>query len=254
MTGRHKAAMKILVNTYYDKDSTEMAIDLIPKGIEPVECATKEETLVYLKNDPSVIVVVTETKEIEFLQEIKKLTPHVYIFLIYHSSLKPQELLPLMKVGIAALIEYSNATSVITESIIQNIIRNNIRSTERRLHIRVAPNNFEKAQAAIYVKDMNRFVKGELVDLSAGGIAVRLQDTLEASILNVNNVYDPLLVQIRGMEIRTLAKLVGRRQLMTGFKFENVEEKEMKKLSSYIYMRIMEQSKNFLDDMMITKK
>lgn len=245
--------MKLLINTYSEKDSLELAINLIPKGIEPIETASQEETIAVLKNDPQIVVLLTEAKDIEYLTEIKKTSPNTHIFLVYHQSLKPQELMPMMKVGITALIEYTVSSSAITESIIQNIIRNNIRSEERRLHIRVTPNHFEKAMAAIYVRDLNRFLKGELLDISAGGAAVKLQDTIEASMLNINSVYDPLLVQIRGMEIRTLAKLVGRRKEMTGFKFENVEEKEMRKLAGYVYMRVMEQSKQFIDNMMEKK-
>jgi hypothetical protein len=246
--------MKIVIYTFAENFTLQLAIELIPKGVEPVEVTTREEVLEFLKNqNDEAIILLSESSELEFLKQAKEIKSNTYIFLIYHGSFKSAELMELMKIGITSLIEYSDNPAKIVDDIIQNIIRNNIRINERRKHLRITPSPYEEVTASIYIKNINRFVHGSLIDISAGGVAVKLKDSIEASILIINQIYDPLLLHIRGMEIKTISRLIGKRGAMAGFKFENVEEKDMRKIATYIHMRIGENTKKLINELLKTK-
>lgn len=245
--------MKIAIYTYSDNFTTQLAIETIPKGVEPIECKEKDELVQIIAEDKEIILIVTESTEMEFLEKVKEVRPDVNIFLIIHKSYKPKDMMKLLKIGIRSLIEFAEDTSRVGDAIIENIIQNNIRTDDRRQHVRVTPNPFEKSIVAIYIRDLNRFVNGELIDVSTGGAAVKLFDSLDASILSLNGIYDPFIIQIRGMDIKAVAKLMGKRQDMAGFRFENIEKVDMSKLSGYIHMRISENSRRRNDELMQEK-
>ena len=153
---------------------------------------------------------------------------------------------------LSLLYDISKEFQQIVDDIIKNIIKNNIRYYEKRRHIRVNPKPYESISASIYIKNINRFINGSLMDISAGGVSIKLNDSLEASILVVNNIYDPLLLHIRGMDIKTIARLVGKSNDIAGLKFENVEKNDMGKIATYIHMRILEKSKKHINDLLKT--
>lgn len=243
--------MKIAVYSFSENFTLQLAVGLIPKGIEPIEIDKVENLLLVLQNDMEIPILLTESPDLAILEKAREIRPKIHIFLIIHSSFKPQELIKLSKVGITALIDYAENANTVIESVTQNIIKHGIRVEERRAHIRVTPSAYEQATASIYVKNINRFIQSSLIDISAGGIAVKILDSLDASIVVVGNVYEPIFLHITGMDIKCQAKLMGKRNDIAGFKYESVEEKEMNKIASYIHNRIMENSKKNYDSMLL---
>jgi hypothetical protein len=237
--------LKIVVYTYAESYTLQLAIELIPKGVEPLEMKSKDDVIVALKAINDVNLVVTESPEIEFLQHVKEANPKVNIFLLFHQNLKPKELMSMMSLGITALIEYSPTPAVIAESIIHNIIKFDLRAPERRAHVRVQPSGVENAVGAVYLRDAGKFIRGGLIDISAGGAAIQFYDSIEASMLLANHIYDPVLLQMRGLEIKTIARMKGKRESVAGFQFENVEEREMHKIATYVHYKMNEGSDDF---------
>lgn len=156
----------------------------------------------------------------------------------------------LSKLGVHALIPYKENANAIAEDIIENIIKNHIESHERRAHVRIQPKEYENIEASIFIKGINRFVHGKLIDISAGGVAIRLNDSIEASILDMEKLYNPVVLHIRGMEVKTLSRLKGKRADMAGFKFENIEKSDMHHIATYIHMRLQDSSAKVLGELM----
>lgn len=244
--------MRAVILTYSNDFTLELAIELIPKSIETVEANDEKEALEFLNFNNDIHILITEVSVLEFLKKAKSIKPKLYIFMIYHKNFKPKDMMAFMNIGITGLIEYSESSSTVCDLIIQSIFQNGIKVNEQRKHIRIFPSPYEKLTASVYIKTINRFVKGTLLDISAGGIALKLDDTLDASILTKHNIYDPLILHIRGMEVKTISRLMSKQADKVGFRFENVEEIQMHKIATYIHMRIRENSKKQISNLMNT--
>ena len=246
--------MRCLVYCYAPEIAKQLAIQLIPKGFEPIEVENVDEVYALLKMSEKNHLLITENVQEEFLQKVRETDPDIALFLLYHVSMKPSEVIKLQKAGVQALIEYMEDTPLLSDIITDQVIRNHIKVEERRKHVRVMPAQYENNQASVFIKGIGRFVQGRLIDLSAGGVAIKLNDSIEASILDKDKVYNPLVLHIRGMEIKTIAKLIGKREDFAGFKFEIVEEKDMTRISSYIHMRLQESKYSTIKAMMRNEK
>ena len=115
--------MKMIVYTYDEKFTFQLAIELIPKGFEAIEANNREEIFNALKND-NINILVCECSDFEFLKQIKSINPGIYIFLIYHRNFKSDELVKIMKIGVTALIEYSDNPAIIVDDIMSELNRN----------------------------------------------------------------------------------------------------------------------------------
>lgn len=239
--------MKMIVHTYSHAFADELGIELIPMGIESVESGTPEEAVALLAQDQSINIILTENHDIDFLKKMKETKASLHIFLMAHQTLKPDYLRTLMSIGITSIINYSENVPVIAEEVVKDIINNNIKTDERRFHVRVQPRDVENVKAAVFLKDLKKFIQGDILDISAGGIAVKLEDSLDASMLVIKTLYDPVVISMKGMQIKTLARLVGQRKDVAGFKFENVEAKDMKKIAAYIHKKITENARKLIE-------
>ncbi len=243
--------MKSIVHTYSHAFAEELGIELIPMGIETVEAATPDEVLALLKKDESVQILMSESVEAPYLQNVRETRPAVHIFLLAHQNLKPGDLKALGPAGITSVIAYSENVANIAEEFVKTILRNNIRTTERRAHVRVQPRDVENVKAAVLIRDLSgdrhRFIQGSVLDISAGGVAIRLDDLREAGALKLKTVYDPVVIVMKGMQIKTVSRLMGRRDNIAGFKFENVEPADMRKIASYIHGKVSECTRKFTD-------
>ena len=240
--------MKMIIYTYTGNYAPALGVDLIPMGIEGVYTGSADDTINIIKQDKSIVILLTENVNAEFITSVKKENPEINIFLIITKGVKSSDIIALKKYGIVALINYSDNTSLMAEEIVKNIIMNNIRSNDKRFHIRVQPKEHEDLKVAIFIRNLQKFVRGKVIDISAGGLAIKLDSSLDASLLMPKTVYDPVIVSIMGTEVKTLASMIAKRGDIAGFKFDNVEQKDMKKIATYIHNRITENTKNLMNE------
>lgn len=238
--------MKMVIYVFTKSYSTSLGIDLIPMGIEGIEVPTKEDAINILKQDDTINILLSENFEPDFLKTVKEINPGLHVFLVANQTMRPSDIIALHKHGVEAVIAYMENTSAMADEIVKSIITNNIRTSEKRFHIRVQPKEYEDVRAAIFIKNVGKFVRGRILDISAGGLAMRLNDSLEASLLTPKTVYDPLLISIQGNEVKTLSYLIAKRADAAGFKFDNVEANDMKKIATYIHNKVTENSKNLM--------
>lgn len=238
--------MKMIVNMYSHAFQEELGVELIPMGIESVEAGTPDEAVSLLTQDQGISIILTENHNIDFLKKMKEVKPSLHIFLMAHQTLKPETLRTLTSIGITSIIIYSENVALIAEEVVKDIIQNNIKANERRFHVRVQPRDVENVKGAIFIKDLKKFIHGVILDISAGGLALKLDDSLDASLLSVKTVYDPVVISMKGMQIKTLSRIVGLRNDVAGFKFENVEAKDMKKIAVYIHKKVTEDTRKLI--------
>jgi len=245
--------MKILLYTFSEDYNRELGIDLIPFGIESIECNFEKQVFDILKFNSDINILTTENYNINFLEEVRKLKQEMNFFLIIPNSFKPNELIKLTKFGIKSILNYNDNTYQMAEEIIKTILRYNLKTNERRMHMRVKINSYEKITASVFLKDLRKFIRGLLIDISAGGFLLKLYDSLESSLLVPNKPYDPVIITIGPFEIKTVSTLVYKKDDMAGFRFDNIEYKERRIIASYIHRKIQENIKELLSKSQISQ-
>jgi hypothetical protein len=234
--------MKVIMYSRFPGKSPNLYIDLIPMGLECMEVKTGDDLINALKNDPAISIILTENYEIEFLKQIREINKDISIFLMMKNTMKPEQIKALSSLGISAIIYLSEDTGSIAEEIVRCIVSQNIQRKDKRTHFRVKPGAKDNLKCAISIKNLNRYIQGSIIDISAGGCAVSLDNRSDISYLTPKMVYDPLIVIINNEGVKTLATLVAIRKSFAGFKFDNVEPAGMKLIATYIYKRMVETS------------
>lgn len=243
--------MKALLYAYNPEYAKELAIRLIPFGIEAIPCSETEDILAQQCEEESPFhLVFTEKTEKDFISKLKEKYNNTHTIVLSSKDLPPAELKELVPLGITTVMRLKNQPDAMVEEIVQFIVSHNIRSNDKRLHIRVQPQPHETATASVFLKKMARFVRGKILDISAGGFALLADDSLEISLLSPGEIYDNVILSLNGREIKTVAKMVVRRDVIAGFKFENVEPKEMLEIASYIYNHLEDNYRRKLRAMM----
>ncbi len=72
--------MKALIYTYSLGFAKDLAIELIPTGIECYKTSSREEALLVLDKTPDIILFITENWEFDFLTKVKEIRKDIYIF------------------------------------------------------------------------------------------------------------------------------------------------------------------------------
>jgi hypothetical protein len=237
----------MLIYTYSKTYTQELAIELIPLGIDPIETIDVADVERWVEKDSSLNVLLTESPDVDFLQFVRQKNPALHIFLIAHSSVKPADLIRISKLGIQSIINFQDNSNQLAEDVIRTVIQQNIRTQDKRLHVRVQPKSFEKLMASIYIRPRNRFLYGSIIDISAGGVAIRIPEEPDSEHLISGALFDPLILSLKGSDVKTVSTMVGKRQNFAGFKFDNVETRDMRIIADYVHSRLMDNARNFMD-------
>lgn len=238
--------MKIGIYTYSAETNLELAVNLIPSGIEPLELKTGSEVIHLLKNDVDIHLLLSAITDHDFLKEVTEVRGDLPIFLIIGKAFKPQDLIKLNHIGVRTVVQHTENTPALANSIVDHIFRLNLTPDERRKHIRIPVGENDKAIASVFLKFLKKFVYGTIVDISAGGVALQINDSLDASLLNVGETYDPVVLEIWGIKIRAACKVMGKRGLMVGLRFEHLSEKDVRNLSMQIYRQFTQSNRKFM--------
>lgn len=240
--------MKILIYTYSGHYNKDLALEMIPLGMEPLEACSVEEALGFIEKTEGLQIIITENTDMNFLDQMKAKRSGMSIFMIVHDTMKPQALMQLVKSGITSVLNYTQNVSQMAEEIIRSVIHNNIRTREKRQHVRVAPKSVEVMTGSVFYKEQRKFIRGNIINISAGGLALQFFDTLEAGQLQMGRNYDPVLIAMRGFDIKTVATMVGKRDSIAGFRFDNVEPRDMKRIAEYIHDRLRESGRSYITE------
>lgn len=231
--------MKIGMCYTYDELNLDMALEMIPKGFEPVECHISKKQFTLTTQDSDIKVFVTDRIDLEFIKTFRQKNPEIWVFLIYRPSQHYKDLLDVMKMGRVELIDYAQDASLMSEAIVNRVIQNQLRGQERRVHLRVHPAEHESNHVTIILKQLNnKVLNAKLLDLSCGGAALKFSDSLDASLIQVGHIYDFVNIHLRGKKIRVMGRVVGKRQTFSGMRFEFVDEKSMHAIAEYVYYKI----------------
>lgn len=230
--------MRVFLYTFSSAFTKELAIELIPLGVEPVEVEARNDLFNKIAQFPEVLSLVTEHTDLKFIEQLRDLNPNLRLTLLAHQNMKPAELIGLSRFGIRQIINYEDNPLLMAEEIQKQLIADNGHQREKRLHVRVRPKSKSEITGGVYLREKNRFVHGEILDISAGGFAIRLNQEHSDIPLTIGRTYDPVLLNIVGTTVKTLSRLTARRDSVAGFQFDNIETTQRKRISEYIYQRL----------------
>ncbi len=238
--------MKALIYTYSIGFARELGIELITAGIESYKTSSSEEVFIILEKAKDILILITENWEIEFLTKVKSVKPDLIIFTLLNKAVDPYKFMKLKEIGINSCIVMSENINELFDELINSIIKQKINVLERRHFLRVTPSKIDNFEAAVFHKEYGNFIRGKAVNISMGGFAFIPNDRSLDRFMVISRVYDPSFLSFHGHTIKNVSTLVAERNGVYGFRFDNIEPKDRKKLAAYIYERLEEDIKELL--------
>ncbi len=232
--------MKAVIYTNTIKKMDELCIELVTKGIEAIETNSLEKTLSILRQISDINIVISEDYEKSTIDSFIDSNPSLSIFILSNTALAESVVSNLLSTGIKSVILYKTKMEELAADIEKSIIESDIHTSERRKHIRVQPAPGESLSGAIYLPDNQHFIRGRIVDLSAGGFAFRVFNPQEMDLLIPGTIYSQVTIYLRSEELKTIATLLRVVKDAAGFKFTSLSPYELNKISGYIHIKFLE--------------
>lgn len=238
--------MKALIYAYSINYARELAIELIPSGIESFKTSSKEEVFIILEKEKEIKLLITENWEYEFLKKVKELNNNLLIYLLMGHNADSSIFMTLKDIGVHSCIPLGENVQDVADELVNSILKSNINRGEKRHFLRITPSKLDDFQSAIFLKEKRNYVRGRVLNISIGGFAMLPFDGNLLNLLEISRVYDPVFLSFQGMEIKTVSTLLAIRNGVCAFRFDNIEAKDRKKLASYIYDKLEEDIKELL--------
>ncbi len=234
--------MRTLIAMDDENKAEEIAVKLIPHGHEPYIVDDKSNLFNLLATEIFHILLFDLDSEklggISTVRESKKIKPEIAIIVLtFRSGIDIMK--EVISAGGIGVVSIRARPDEIAEQVVRTIELSGIKIIERRRFVRVSVFEDEESKVVIPVKELGKELVGRVSDISAGGIAVRFNDPVEASILTVGKVYPNIKIYLDDREIKTSAMVVGKRGLIVAFRFYGMDEAEQDKVAKYVYKKLM---------------
>jgi CheY-like chemotaxis protein len=234
---------KIMVAVGETENAELFMMALLPKGHE-VYIVEKYPALLLIsrQRQPDLIVVdtdVPEFKGIEGLRELRRdpsLAACKAVIFSHDSGLDFVK--ATMKLGVVGYLYKPTSAGEIREQM-DRIIETISIGHSRREFVRVKPARGEKSMVEVFV-DREKSVSGSLLDISLGGIAIRLNNPERAGLLESGRQYEKLRLYLEGLTSTELgAEAVVVRGDTAAFRFRGMGDEALRVLCRYIHQRLL---------------
>lgn len=171
---------------------------------------------------------------------LDKLTSNGKHTIVITSEKSVNKLKELMEKGIKGVVDSSLQLADVSEKVYEILQTLPIKDDDKRKHYRV---RVEYGVIRIEVLP-GKIVEGQVFDVSAGGVSANFRNEGEANMF-INNKAYPCEMVFGNVVIRAKIFLVRRDGLFCGFKFFGMDERQLLKISEFIYSTIIEQVQGF---------
>ncbi|MEN2998577.1 MAG: hypothetical protein ABDH28_06035 [Brevinematia bacterium] len=160
-----------------------------------------------------------------------------YIILVT-SEKSPAKLKELLQKGVSGIVDSALQPYYISEKIYEILQTLPIKDDDKRKHYRV------KVDYGLLRVEIlpNRVIEGQVFDVSAGGVSANFRTEEEANMF-INNKAYPCELIFGNVVVKTKVFLVRRDALFCGFRFFGLDEKQLLRLSEFIYHSIIESTR-----------
>jgi hypothetical protein len=238
--------MKALIHFYSISQARELAIELIPFGIESFKTSSTEDVIIILSKEPDIKILITENYEYDFLKKTKEINSDLIIYLLIYRPIETEKFLTLKEIAINSCITFNNNIQEVADELVTSIIKTNIKINEKRHFLRITPPEIDNFEAAILHKAKKNYIRGKVLNISMGGFAMIPFKTENIFDLELLKSYDPVFLSFQGFQLKTVSTLLAIRNKICAFRFDNIETLDRRRLASYIHDKLEEKTKELL--------
>jgi hypothetical protein len=236
-----KIGIKLISKGYYANHI--FSSHLVNQNFENFVSSILKDAQIIVFDHESTRKTLDTDKVREIIEKISKISKN----LIFISSEKDLSIIKSWSLmGLKGIVDSSLNSDDLSEKVYEVIFSIPISDNDKRKHYRVkVPNG---STAKIFV-NQDITLLGSIFDVSAGGVSVVFKSDEETNSLISNKPYSSQL-DFEGISISAKLFLVRREEALCGFRFFNLDDRQLVTLSEYIYHRIIEDTYN---DTLISK-
>lgn len=239
---------KILVAIGDKNYAEDFMMALLPRGYE-VYIVEKQGSLFEIarQRKPDVIVFDADIEEYQGIQGLKSIrqdpATRSSSLIVFSKDSSLEFVKSTMKLGAVGYLYKPIAVDELEEKLsrmldgIQNI-------DKRREFVRVKPAPLEDSRVEVFVPG-HEGISGDLLDISLGGIAFRLNNPNRIGEITIGQVYQNIRLDLAYEEsIEVPGAAVLARGDMAAFKFRGIKDSALRILCHYIHERLMSSNKD----------
>lgn len=235
--------LKILVAIGEASYAEEFMTALLPKGFE-VYIVEKQAALLEIARQrrPDIIVFDTDVAEYHGLEGIGELrqdpTLRASRIIVFSKISGLDFVKAAMRQGVVGYL-YKPIAAREIEQQIERILEGVTGGDQRREFVRVKPAPFEESHVEILAAG-GEGISGSVLDISLGGVALRLSNSQRASELVAGRVYPLVRLALAGEPTAEFAaEVVLARGDMVAIKFRGLPDEALRILCRYIHNRLL---------------
>lgn len=166
---------------------------------------------------------------------------HKKFTILITSEKSPQKLKEFLQKGVNGVVDSKISPLNLAEQVYELLQTFPIQDDDKRKHYRV---KIEYGTLRVEITP-GKIIEGTINDISAGGVSAYFKSEEESNMF-INNKAYPCEIIFGNIVIRTKIFLLRRDSLFCGFKFFGIDERQLIKLSEFIYHHIIESNYNIL--------
>lgn len=235
---------KVLVAITDQEEAEDFMTALLPKGLEVYIVDRWEAVLkVVNENQPDLLIFDIDSEVfygMRGLRELRKNTAVASSKVVVLSNESSLEFVKeTMRLGTVGYI-YKPITAEQIEENIGTILSNAEAGGQRRQFVRVKPGKFESSRIEL-LPDSANGISGNIMDISLGGVAVRLNNAQRLEDLQIGAEYSGSVLHLEGEDAVTVTvKAVIARGDTAAFQFSFIDDRANRVLCRYIHSKLME--------------
>lgn len=234
--------MKVLVLDFSTTVREGFITALLPAGFEVTAIREKKELLTTLSKHPfDVAVLEVDEKDKEITQIIKVIRSDkrfASVKIIVHVASPSKEfIINMIKMGVAGyMLKPFSERGVLQR--FQNVLTKAKVEVKERRHVRVKPDEKDNVTVTFRSPTSHRVISGEVVDISAGGVAFMLFGTVKEDEVQVRQFVNNFQIQIDRTRATTPALVIARKDKLVAVQYYKIQDYDLNVLCKYIYERL----------------
>lgn len=218
---------------------TALAHKLIPTGYNIIKLNTIDEIFASVPTQGLVCLIddnnLEKQKVLKMLTDIKKDEAKKITRIVLLTSISDTNLLKIFtQIGVDAILQSSLHIETIVDKFTTFLQKIESQHAQRK-YIRLKPDKND--EAVLRLLNGNKYIAGEITDISMGGIAVKLpQNELDA--IKEGTVYPNSQILIAKKTVVADIKMVKKGGDLVAFSFDKIRDSFRDSLAEYIYNKI----------------
>lgn len=235
--------MRVLVLDFSTQVREGFITALLPAGFEVTAIKDKKDLIPTLsKKQYEVAVLEVNEQDKEIIQMLRILRTNEAFknlkIIVHVASPSKQFIIEMIKLGIIGTLLKPFSDRGILQRFQHILQKANIQLNEQRRHVRVKPGEKDKITVTFRSPVTHKVISGNVVDISAGGVAFELFGAVNDDEVKVRQFINNFQIQINRSLASTPALVIARRNKLVAVQYYKIQEYDLNILCKYIYDRL----------------